>query len=449
MTTDFAALLGDAARDDEITGASFAYWGGQRLETAVAGLRNSVTRDPVTPDTLMHIGSITKLFNTVLLMQLVDDGLISLDDPVVRHLPDLKLGDMEALQQITCRMLVNHTSGIDGDMPDDHGPDQERIVDAIDRCSSMGQLHVPGQATSYSNIGTVIAGYLSQRLRGMSWYSLVKRRLFEPLEMTYSLVDVSEAPRFRVSIGDQVDAAGKLVQSGKPFLPLSFAPCGTTAMMTASDLMIFARALLNNGEGPNGRRILSAKAAAQMAQETATFAAPESLRVGLGWMLLPGGVLTHSGGGPGVWSSLYAHPASGRIFVILTNSARLNALKASLIDPILRDWTGLTSTLPSRLPMTADTSRYGGWYENSAFRVEIFSENGRLFGRGALKVDHYETMAGEHPAVELHRIGEDRFEASSLLPGLGTDEIAFVGTDVEGRMQAMSWLARLLVRRGA
>src|SRR5690606_29891853 len=122
---------------------------------------------------------------------------------------------------------------------------------AIEDCATMPQIHPPGEATAYSNIGTVIAGYIAQTIRGEGWYSLVKSRIFEPLGLRHSLADITEVPRFRVSVGDQVDARGKLVQSARPFLPLSFGPAGATVMMTATDLVTFARALINGGVGVN------------------------------------------------------------------------------------------------------------------------------------------------------------------------------------------------------
>lgn len=67
---------------------------------------------------------------------------------------------------ITCRMLINHTNGIDFDRPDYREVDQQRIVDAIAECATLTQVHAPGEATAYSNIGTVIAGHIAQTLRG-------------------------------------------------------------------------------------------------------------------------------------------------------------------------------------------------------------------------------------------------------------------------------------------
>src|SRR4051794_38740530 len=126
-----SARLDAALRAWGLTGASFAYWDGVTLRTAVAGLRNCITGDPVTTDTLLHIGSITKVVNAALMLQLADDGLIGLDDSIRGHMPDLVLRNAGAQDRITCRMLIDHRSGIDGDWLADDGPDTHRIVDAV------------------------------------------------------------------------------------------------------------------------------------------------------------------------------------------------------------------------------------------------------------------------------------------------------------------------------
>lgn len=444
MTTDFAAVIADITGSGEVTGASFAYWDGDQMHHVVGGLRNSVTRDPVTLDTLMHIGSITKVLNATLFMQLVDDGLIDLDDPVSQHLPELQLGDPAALPRITCRMLINHTNGIDYDCPAYRDFDEQRIEDAIEDCASKPQLHPPGEATAYSNIGTVIAGYIVQKLRGQGWYSLVKSRIFEPLGLGHSLVDITELPRFRISVGDQVDQEGKLVQSAKPFLPLSFGPAGATAMMTAADLVTFARALINGGVGSNGVRILSEASASLMARETTGFISPHTWRVGLGWMILPGGVLFHGGGGPGVCSSLYAHPESGKAFAILTNCSKYGAFDATLVQPILESWG---STVEPLAPVegTFDTAAYEGSFENQLFRFDIYREDSELLARMAPKQDLYETDNARAPVFHLTRIGDHLFQMS--LNGVAHPfPMAFVAPDATGKMQRLGSMVRIFNR---
>jgi CubicO group peptidase (beta-lactamase class C family) len=447
----YTQLLESAIGTSGLTGASFAYWDGSQLHTSVAGRRNSVTGDPVTTDTVMHIGSITKVLNTTLMMQLVDEGRIALEDPVVKHVPALRLKDMAALRRITCAMLVNHTSGIDGGIFPDHGPDAERIVDAIARFADLGQLHAPGEGPSYSNVATVIAGYLTQELRGASWYSLVKTRIFEPLGMRHALAHFTELPRFRHSIGDLTDpATGTTTQTSRPFLAASFAPCGTTLMMSAADLVTFARTLLNGGLAPSGARILSPASAAQMAQPSAAILDRDGCYWGLGWMLLPGGLLHHAGGGPGVYSVLYAHPESGCALALLTNCDRLGVLEGTLLDPILKSWTGGMESGGARgEDIDFDPSAYEGQYEGGLFRVEVFSREKALSLRLRRKTSNYDNVppGGTYPAIALQPLGSHTFSGAPPMPGTPDMELRFVHPDNEGRMQGLAFMLGLHVRK--
>src|SRR6185437_7572634 len=79
------------------------------------GLASIETEQPVRPDTLFQIGSISKVYTATLIMRLVDEGKLALYELVITYLSDLKLNDEEALQTITLRHLLSHTSGLFGD----------------------------------------------------------------------------------------------------------------------------------------------------------------------------------------------------------------------------------------------------------------------------------------------------------------------------------------------
>lgn len=397
----------------------------------------------------MHIGSITKLMNVVLLMQMVDERKVALEDPVIKYLPELRLCDREALGRITVQMLVNHTSGIDGLWLPEYGPDQERIVDLIDRCADLKQLFAPGEAASYCNVAPVIAGYLTQKLRGESWYALVKKRLYEPLGMRHALVDPLDVPRFRCSVGDVTNpATGKLAQTARPFLAPSFAPAGSTQMTTATDLITFARMLLNTGVGPDGIRILSAASIARMVQPTARFFYPSDWQVGLGWMILPGNVLYHSGGGRGVVSLLYAHPESGRAVALLTNCDRGGALKATMVDPILESWTGIKPATLQRTSGPVDSALYEGIYENNLMRLEVSRSDESLIvrqGANGVRMSELYDTAPSANAV-LHPLGDHLFEAEYASPGAPRVEFQFVPSASGSDMRFMASNGLLLAR---
>jgi CubicO group peptidase (beta-lactamase class C family) len=432
-----------------VTGASFAYWDGTRLHRAVTGVRNSVTGDPLTLDTVMHIGSITKLMNTVLLLQLVEEGRVSLEDPVSKHLPELRLKDARSLERITCAMLLNHTSGIDGDMLPDHGPDRERIEDAIARCAALDQVHSPGEVASYCNIGTVIAGYLAQKLRAQSWYTLVKTRIYQPTGMQLALADLTDLPRFRHCIGDVTDpVTGGLSQTTRAFLPLSFAPAGATPMMTAADLVTFGRTLANGGVAPNGTRILSRELSRRMTEPTAELVMP-AMKVGLGWMLSGAGVLTHGGSVAGAAARLSVHLPSGSVAALLINCDRKYAI-TTLLDPIVESWTG-KRLRPQDAPSPVDAleaKACAGVYESGLMRAEVASAGNSLTLRMSWKVhvlDNSPTLESAH-AVSLRPLGNQTFEVSAMLPGFPNTQVRFVPSGSDPRMRFLATDGRLLPR---
>jgi CubicO group peptidase (beta-lactamase class C family) len=162
---------------------------------------NVTTGVDVTAETVMHIGSITKVLTATLVMQLVDEGRVELAAPLKRYLPDFQVADRDATELITVEMLLNHTCGIDGEYFPDAGPDAQRIEDVIPRIARQGQIHAPGAELSYCNSGAVLAGYLAQRLLGKSWYTLIEERIFKPLELQHSVVQPADALLHRATVG--------------------------------------------------------------------------------------------------------------------------------------------------------------------------------------------------------------------------------------------------------
>jgi len=180
-TDNLATRLAASIQKHKVPGASAAVFRAGQWEVAAAGVTNVTTGVDVTAETVMHIGSITKVLNATLVMQLVDEGRVELAAPLKRYLPDFQVADRDATELITVEMLLNHTCGIDGEYFPDAGPDAERIEDVIPRIARQGQIHAPGAELSYCNSGAVLAGYLAQRLLGKSWYTLIEERIFEPL----------------------------------------------------------------------------------------------------------------------------------------------------------------------------------------------------------------------------------------------------------------------------
>ena len=168
------------------------------------------------------------------------------------------IADAEASETITVRQLLNHTSGMAGDFfPDDQGHQGNLIARYVDRCNLLPLVHPPGALYSYSNSAFVIAGRLVEVVRGVSWYQAMEEYIFKPLGMEHALADPKELIRYRAAMGHIWDGERWNV-SPQPWLPLGMAPCGSTPTMSASDLILFARAHLENGQSSSGQSWLSA-----------------------------------------------------------------------------------------------------------------------------------------------------------------------------------------------
>ena len=441
---DLATRLVESIAKHKVPGASAAVFRDGHWEVAAAGVTNVTTGVAVTPDTVMHIGSITKLLTTTLVMQLVDEGRIDLALPLRHYLPEFRVADPEATERITVEMLLNHTSGIDGEGFPDRGPDAERIEDALPQIAGQGQLHAPGAELSYCNAGMVLAGYLAQRVTGKSWYTLIEERIFAPLELEHASVQPADALLHRTSVGHFLDArTGINHRTSNAFLPLSMAPAGATAMLSARDLGIFALTHLNDGLAPNGRRLLSAEGAERMRRRTAKWRGVLFDGVGLGWLLMNDGLLNHAGGGPGILSTLYADPRSRTVVVVLTNAGHGGAVMNEIAEPVVAAAGGrLLGADAADLARQAtdapvDPRPYVGTYESIMALWRIVPHGNGIALRTRQKVRFYDSDSlEESPPVPLRPIRDHQF-------ALGLGVMTFLNPRADARMEHLASGARL------
>ncbi len=138
------------------------------------------TGEVPTRDTQFRIGSITKTMTAVLLLQLRDEGKLTLDDLLYRHLPGTPVGSA-----ITLRQLLGHVSGLQRE-PDGpwweraEGPDLEEFLAAL---TPDKIAYPPHRSYHYSNLAYGLLGAVVQRLHGADWTDVARKRLFEPLAM--------------------------------------------------------------------------------------------------------------------------------------------------------------------------------------------------------------------------------------------------------------------------
>jgi CubicO group peptidase (beta-lactamase class C family) len=447
-TDNLASRLAASIQKHKVPGASAAVFRGGYWEVAAAGVTNVTTGVDVTAETVMHIGSITKVLNATLVMQLVDEGRVQLTAPLKRYLPDFHVADRDATELITVEMLLNHTCGIDGEYFPDTGPDAERIEDVIPRIARQGQIHAPGAELSYCNSGAVLAGYLAQRLLGKSWYTLIEERIFKPLELQHSVVQPADALLHRATVGHFLNKDGTNSRTSFAFLNPSFAPAGATAMLAAKDLAAFALAHVNDGVGANGHRLLSAASARRMQRQSAAWRGVAGGGFGLGWMTFDKDILGHDGGGPGIVSWLFADPAAKTVAAILTNAAHGGPVLEEITVPLYEDAGAkpLAAEYDELEKQATDTPLdprpYIGQYESVALAFRVVPHEAGIALRVRGKVRFYETdRLEESPPLPLRPIRDGHFTT-------GQGFLTFLNPGADGRMQHAASRRRLHKRTG-
>lgn len=195
---DRETALAAAARAPVEAGATpglqVSVWrNGEPLLRQGFGLANLETRTPLTPASVMRVGSVTKQFTAAVMLQLQQEGRLSLDAPLARYMPDVPRS-----ADIPLRRMLNHTSGL-ANYTD--RPDRADMMQAVrrDRTTAQNVAEVlahrpfmasePGQGWLYSNSAYVLLSALIEQLEGRPLAEVYKARLFDPLGLADTALD--------------------------------------------------------------------------------------------------------------------------------------------------------------------------------------------------------------------------------------------------------------------
>ena len=377
---------------------SIALWDRGLLHHSARGILNISAEIEATSDSVFQIGSITKVMTACLVMQLVDEGKVSLDAPIKHYLRDFMISDVKASEEITVRQLLNHTSGMAGDFfPDDEGHSGNLIARYVDRCNLLPLVHRPGSLYSYSNSAFVIAGRLVEVVRGVSWYQAMENHIFKPLGMKHSLADPKELIRYRAAMGHLWDG-NHWILSPRSWLPLGMAPCGSTPTMSASDLILFARAHLDAGQSREDKSWLSEESVQAMKRRGIRL--PQTSKnisryAGLGWGVRQYGskgslVYGHTGATHGFYASLQLCPDKNAAFALLINGVAPAAFEAIQND-LLREVFGIETQddpiLNRSGTLTPSWRLVAGRYESMDKVIVIREEENQLVAHLDYKID--------------------------------------------------------------
>jgi CubicO group peptidase (beta-lactamase class C family) len=156
------------------------------------GVADAETRAPVTPQTAFYIASSTKSFTGTLAGLLAARGVIDLDAPLSRYLPELRMNAPLSADSVTLRSLLTHTSGLRNSPITFRTAFTGEHDDAL-LIRLLAQSEPRPRTYAYDNLGYVVAALAMERAAGRDWQDLLKAEVFQPLGMMHTTARVSEA----------------------------------------------------------------------------------------------------------------------------------------------------------------------------------------------------------------------------------------------------------------
>ena len=382
------ARLGELAAKHKVPGATLGILrlrpdGEDEVVAAAHGLLNKETGVETTPDSVFQIGSMTKVWTATVAMQLVDEGKLDLDAPVVDVLPELRLADADVTQQVTMRHLLSHTSGIDGDIFTDTGRGDDCLEKYAAGLGEAAQNHPLGATWSYCNSGFSLAGRVIEKLTGGTWDAAIHERLIAPLGLGHTGTLPEEALLHRVAVG-HLTIEGEQVRAPTAWgLPRSAGPAGLINS-TVEDVLAFARMHLTGGVAADGTRLLSEESAKAMTAKEADLPDKYSLgdSWGLGWIRFDWGgrqLVGHDGNTIGQAAFLRVLPDAGLAVTLLTNGGNTRDLYEDLYREIFAELAGIDMPRPLEPPaepVSVDITPHLGTYERGSVKIEVLNGDG-------------------------------------------------------------------------
>lgn len=316
------------------------------LATRAYGMADIAQAKAMQEDSIFWIASMTKPITGACVMMLQEEGKLSLDDPIAKHLPEmhnLKLEDGKPAV-ITIRQLLSHTSGM-AELSADEAYTSLNLADAAQRYAKVKMLFSPGSQWKYSQTSINTAARIVEVVSGQTFDDFVHQRICVPLGMidTAFYLSQEQLPRLaksyaRTEAGELEETSIRLLAGKSPTDTKRMPAANGGLFSTASDYAKFCRMLLNSGE-LDGKRVLSAESVKTM-RTVVTGELITGFTPGNGWGIAccvvcePQGVSEalspgSFGHGGAYGTQAWIDPTKGLVYVLMTQRSNFGNSDAS------------------------------------------------------------------------------------------------------------------------
>lgn len=389
--------ISDIMQEENIVGAAVAVsQHGQVLYAKGLGVGNiNDGQQPTTPQTIFGVASVTKSFTALAIMKLAKEGKLSVQDPVIKHLPEFSLPGVQNIGEIRIHHLLSHTTGIP---PRRRRQELSSFAEHMEYLATepVEMLGQPGEYVSYCNDAFLLLGAIIERLTGERFTDYITAHIVRPLSMERSTLDTD-------ALGSFADVSTPYVYNRKerrlesqPWPRLGNYEVGGAVRSCAMDLLKYGTVYVGNAG------IVADEYLRQMYTPVAPVGRNSFYGYGLKVTLQHAGatLVEHGGGQPGVSANFGFVPEQELVVAVLTNVTGVSAARIWLaaVNTALNLPLEYSTATEHPREQTIEQERYVGVYaSDEGAKLTIYLEQGVL---------HAETEGQSFP---LHYGGENYF----------------------------------------
>jgi CubicO group peptidase (beta-lactamase class C family)/D-alanyl-D-alanine dipeptidase len=397
-------LVAEQVADKRLPALSIALVDDQRIVWAKGyGFQDAAKTIPATAETVYRVGSVSKLFTDIAVMQLVEQGKLDLDAPVAKYLPEFKPKTLPEHKPITLRMLMAHRSGLIREPPVGNyfDPTEPTLKQTVASINGLDLVYPPGERIKYSNAAIGVVGYTLQETQHERFEKYVQRTVLDVLGMTSSSFEPTPAVKKNLASALMWTYQGR--EFAAPTFELGMAPAGCM-YSTVNDLAKFTSCLFAGGK-IGDRQLIKPATLEQMF--TPQFA-KDGTKNGFGLGFLVGELdghkeVSHGGAIYGFATEWAALPSEKLGVVVVCSRDVANPVVTRLAEDALQAMVAVKAGQPlprivRSQPLTAEKARqWAGRYRSGDRWLDLTESFGRLYvtpDRGGAKFRVRATDAG-------------------------------------------------------
>ncbi len=370
--------------DKELPALSIALVDDQQIVWAKGfGFADSKNKIPATAETVYRVGSVSKLFTDIAIMQLVEQGKLDLDAPVTRYLPNFRPSN-PFRKAITLKQLMSHRSGLVREPPvgnyfETTEPSLARTIASLNRTEL---IYEPESRTKYSNAAIAAVGYVLERTQREPFAKYLKRAVLDPLGLERSSFEPTPEITKDLAKAYMWTIDGRVFEA--PTFELGMSPAGSM-YTTVTDMGRFMSALFAGGRGAKGQMLRQSTIDEMWTPQFAPPGQRTGYGIGFGVRELEGRrTVGHGGAIYGFATTLKAMPDDKLGVVVVTTKDAANAVTNRVANYALTAMLAVRQGKP--VPQPEITSpidpqlarRIAGRYVNGPNSVDLIESAGKL-----------------------------------------------------------------------